>query len=131
MAVVQLQQPPQRRTRGSSVLPALLLLLAASPRSTAFLRSSGSGGGAPSKNEKRSVLEECPPGTCEGSTICAVDPCLDHSCRSYEVCQSNLCGGCHAICDVDEEPFLTARPTVDAVDPNHPKRPHSSPRHHL
>lgn len=46
---------------------------------------------------------EChnPDGVCEAEMFCAVDPCNGHECGFGEVCQTNMCGGCHAICAVD------------------------------
>jgi hypothetical protein len=46
---------------------------------------------------------EChnPDGICEAEMSCAVDPCNGHECEFGEVCQTNMCGGCHAICAPD------------------------------
>ena len=46
---------------------------------------------------------EChnPDGVCEVEMFCAVDPCNGHPCEFGEVCQTNMCGGCHAVCAPD------------------------------
>lgn len=43
-----------------------------------------------------------PQGICEAEASCAVDPCNNRECEEGYVCQTNYCGGCHAICAMDE-----------------------------
>lgn len=58
---------------------------------------------------------EChnPDGVCEAEMFCAVDPCNGHECEFGEVCQTNMCGGCHPVCAVD--PLYVEQP--DMGDP--------------
>jgi hypothetical protein len=66
---------------------------------------------------------EChnPDGLCEAETFCAVDPCNGHECAFGEVCQTNMCGGCHAICARDplyvtpESPTTTEAPKSTTI----------------
>jgi hypothetical protein len=48
-------------------------------------------------------LGEChnPDGVCETEMSCAVDPCNGHPCAFTDICQTNMCGGCHAVCAPD------------------------------
>ncbi len=38
----------------------------------------------------------CPPGV--ATVNCLVDPCKSKTCGENEVCESNYCGGCNAVC---------------------------------
>ncbi|KAL3788290.1 hypothetical protein HJC23_002864 [Cyclotella cryptica] len=46
---------------------------------------------------------EChnPDGKCEAEMSCMVDPCNGNECEFGQICQTNMCGGCHAICADD------------------------------
>ena len=55
---------------------------------------------APNTNCPRGECHN-PEGVCEAEIFCAVDPCNGHTCEFGEVCQTNACGGCHAICAAD------------------------------
>jgi len=62
-------------------------------------------------------------GVCECATVnCLIDPCETAKCGSGEVCKSNFCGGCNAVCEPDEivttaatKPLTTATTTESAV----------------
>lgn len=42
-------------------------------------------------------------GVCECATVnCLIDPCDTDKCGSGEVCKSNFCGGCNAVCEPGE-----------------------------
>ena len=48
-------------------------------------------------------------GVCECATVnCLIDPCDTAKCGFGEVCKSNFCGGCNAVCEPDEIITTTA-----------------------
>jgi hypothetical protein len=56
-----------------------------------------------------------PDGLCEAEMYCHVDPCNGHDCEFGKVCQTNMCGGCHAVCAPD--PLYVAPPEPPAKVP--------------
>jgi hypothetical protein len=59
---------------------------------------------------------EChnPDGICDAEMFCQVDPCNGHECAFGEICQTNMCGGCHPVCAPDPYYVQPVIPTTPA-----------------
>ena len=58
-------------------------------------------------------------GVCECATVaCLVDPCTTAKCGSGEVCKSNYCGGCNAVCEPNVSTTAATKPVATTVPIN-------------
>ncbi|KAF6252950.1 hypothetical protein COO60DRAFT_477713 [Scenedesmus sp. NREL 46B-D3] len=88
---------------GSTRQPAVTLERSQPANSSTNSSSNSSSAGAtaqPASAENASAVpmapSTCPPGT--AVMRCMADPCASKRCRSGQVCESNYCGGCNAVC---------------------------------